>query len=42
MAGIILDGKALAHQMEAELAIRVQKIKDKPNSRPPILATILE
>ncbi|MGV8058071.1 MAG: bifunctional methylenetetrahydrofolate dehydrogenase/methenyltetrahydrofolate cyclohydrolase FolD [Smithellaceae bacterium] len=41
MAAIILDGKALAQQMEGELALRVQAIKDKSLGIPPILATIL-
>jgi methylenetetrahydrofolate dehydrogenase (NADP+) / methenyltetrahydrofolate cyclohydrolase len=41
MAAIILDGKALAQQMEGELALRVQAIKDKSQGQPPILATIL-
>lgn len=41
MAATILDGKILAQQIEYELAVRVQKIKDKSNGRPPILATIL-
>ncbi len=41
MAATILDGKILAQQIECELAVRVQKIKDKSNGRPPILATIL-
>ncbi len=41
MTGIVLDGKALAQQMETELAIRVQRIKDKTNGKAPILATIL-
>ena len=41
MTGIVLDGKVLAQQMESELAIRVQRIKDKSNGKPPILATIL-
>jgi methylenetetrahydrofolate dehydrogenase (NADP+)/methenyltetrahydrofolate cyclohydrolase len=41
MAGIILDGKALARQMESELAVRVQKIKDRTGGKPPVLATIL-
>jgi len=41
MSGIVLDGKALAKQMEADLAIRVQKIKDKSNGKTPILATLL-
>lgn len=41
MAGIVLDGKALAQQMESELAIRVHKIKDKTNGKLPVLVTIL-
>jgi methylenetetrahydrofolate dehydrogenase (NADP+)/methenyltetrahydrofolate cyclohydrolase len=41
MAGVILDGKALAQQIETELSIRVQRIKDKSNGKSPILATIL-
>jgi len=41
MSGIVLDGKALAKQIEGELVARVQKIKDKSNGKPPILATIL-
>jgi methylenetetrahydrofolate dehydrogenase (NADP+)/methenyltetrahydrofolate cyclohydrolase len=41
MSGIVLDGKALAKQMEADLAVRVQKIKDKSNGKAPILATLL-
>jgi methylenetetrahydrofolate dehydrogenase (NADP+)/methenyltetrahydrofolate cyclohydrolase len=41
MSGIVLDGKALAQQIEAELILRVQKIKEKSNGRIPILATIL-
>ena len=41
MTGTILDGKALAQQIEAELALRVQGIKDKANGKAPILATIL-
>jgi methylenetetrahydrofolate dehydrogenase (NADP+)/methenyltetrahydrofolate cyclohydrolase len=41
MSGIILDGKALSQQLESELAVRVQKIKDKTNGKTPILATIL-
>lgn len=36
----ILDGKALASQIEKELSTRVQALKDK-TSRTPILATIL-
>ncbi len=41
MTAIILDGKALAQQMEVELADRVQKIKDQSQGKTPILATIL-
>lgn len=41
MAAIVLDGKLLARQMEEELAIRVQQLKDKTDGKPPILATIL-
>ena len=41
MAAIILDGKALAQQMEGELALRVKAINDKSQCPPPILATIL-
>ncbi len=41
MAAIILDGKALAKQLEGELALRVQAIKDKSPGNTPILATIL-
>ncbi|HLJ76603.1 MAG TPA: bifunctional methylenetetrahydrofolate dehydrogenase/methenyltetrahydrofolate cyclohydrolase FolD [Acidobacteriaceae bacterium] len=38
MAGIVLDGKAYSKQLEAELAVRVQRLG---LSEPPILATIL-
>jgi methylenetetrahydrofolate dehydrogenase (NADP+)/methenyltetrahydrofolate cyclohydrolase len=41
MSAMILDGKGLALQIESELAIRVQRIKDKSNGQSPILATIL-
>jgi methylenetetrahydrofolate dehydrogenase (NADP+) / methenyltetrahydrofolate cyclohydrolase len=41
MAGIVLDGKALAQQMEGELAVRVEKVIERPNGKAPILATIL-
>lgn len=41
MGGIVLDGKMLAQQMEAELSVRVQRIKDKSSGKTPILATIL-
>jgi methylenetetrahydrofolate dehydrogenase (NADP+)/methenyltetrahydrofolate cyclohydrolase len=41
MAAVILDGKALAQQIEAELAVRVRKLTERPGGRTPILATIL-
>jgi methylenetetrahydrofolate dehydrogenase (NADP+) / methenyltetrahydrofolate cyclohydrolase len=41
MAGMILDGKALALHLESELSLRVEKIKEKAGGRAPILATIL-
>jgi methylenetetrahydrofolate dehydrogenase (NADP+) / methenyltetrahydrofolate cyclohydrolase len=46
MAGLVLDGKAYAKELEAELASRVQKLKEKTgpeavDAGPPILATIL-
>jgi methylenetetrahydrofolate dehydrogenase (NADP+) / methenyltetrahydrofolate cyclohydrolase len=41
MAGIVLDGKALAQQLETELAARVAKIREKTGGTAPILATIL-
>lgn len=41
MAAIVLDGKRLAGQVEAELAVRVQRLKDKAGGKPPVLATIL-
>lgn len=41
MPGTVLDGKALARQLETELADRVQRIKDSTGGRIPILATIL-
>ena len=37
----VLDGKALAKQIESELAGRVEKIKAKSGDKTPILATIL-
>ena len=40
MAGIVLDGKARSKQLEAELAERVSRIKEKTGATP-ILATIL-
>jgi methylenetetrahydrofolate dehydrogenase (NADP+)/methenyltetrahydrofolate cyclohydrolase len=41
MTAIVLDGKALAQQMEAELTVRVQKLKHTTQGKTPILATIL-
>jgi len=41
MSPIVLDGKALARTIEAELALRVRRILDARRGRPPILATIL-
>src|SRR5579875_132504 len=41
MAGIVLDGKAYAKELEAELTVRVERIRAKTNGDPPILATIL-
>jgi 5,10-methylene-tetrahydrofolate dehydrogenase/methenyl tetrahydrofolate cyclohydrolase len=41
MTGILLDGNALAKNIEAELTVRVQRLKDKSNGKSPILATIL-
>ncbi|MGC1362623.1 MAG: bifunctional methylenetetrahydrofolate dehydrogenase/methenyltetrahydrofolate cyclohydrolase FolD [Silvibacterium sp.] len=42
MAGLVLDGKAYAKELEAELFFRVQKLKQKSGTEdPPILATIL-
>jgi methylenetetrahydrofolate dehydrogenase (NADP+)/methenyltetrahydrofolate cyclohydrolase len=41
MATLILDGKTLARQIEAELSGRVEKIKRATNGKEPILATIL-
>ena len=38
---VILDGKKLAGEIEENLKIRVQKIKEKNGSKTPILATIL-
>ncbi|MDZ4698288.1 MAG: bifunctional methylenetetrahydrofolate dehydrogenase/methenyltetrahydrofolate cyclohydrolase FolD [Rhodothermales bacterium] len=40
LSGIVLDGKALARQMEAELAARVERITQRAG-RKPVLATIL-
>ncbi|HUY81895.1 MAG TPA: bifunctional methylenetetrahydrofolate dehydrogenase/methenyltetrahydrofolate cyclohydrolase FolD [Acidobacteriaceae bacterium] len=42
MAGLVLDGKAYAKELEAELQERVKQVKQKSGSdEPPILATIL-
>jgi methylenetetrahydrofolate dehydrogenase (NADP+)/methenyltetrahydrofolate cyclohydrolase len=41
MAAVILDGKALARQIEAELAVRVRKLTEGSGGKAPILATIL-
>ena len=41
MPALVLDGKALARQIEAELTQRVQQIKEKTKGRVPLLATIL-
>lgn len=41
MAAIVLDGRLLARQLEAKLAIHVQRFKDKADGKPPTLATIL-
>lgn len=41
MAALILDGKAVAQQTEAELSERVARLKDKSDGQTPILATIL-
>jgi methylenetetrahydrofolate dehydrogenase (NADP+)/methenyltetrahydrofolate cyclohydrolase len=42
MAGLVLDGKAYAKELEAELQERVKVVKQKAGSEePPILATIL-
>src|SRR4051812_43022526 len=41
MTAIVLDGKALALEVEAQLRARVQAIKSRTDGTPPILATIL-
>jgi methylenetetrahydrofolate dehydrogenase (NADP+)/methenyltetrahydrofolate cyclohydrolase len=41
MSGIVLDGRALAQQIEGELATRVRKIAEKSAGKVPVLATIL-
>jgi methylenetetrahydrofolate dehydrogenase (NADP+)/methenyltetrahydrofolate cyclohydrolase len=41
MTAIVLDGTALAREIEAELTARVQRLKDASGGKTPILATIL-
>jgi methylenetetrahydrofolate dehydrogenase (NADP+) / methenyltetrahydrofolate cyclohydrolase len=41
MSAIVLDGKSLSKQMEADLAARVEKLKTESQGRTPILATLL-
>lgn len=41
MAGLCLDGKLLAQQMEQQLALRVQEVQTTAGGRVPTLATIL-
>jgi methylenetetrahydrofolate dehydrogenase (NADP+) / methenyltetrahydrofolate cyclohydrolase len=41
MAALVLDGKTYAKELEAELQQRVEQLKQKTGSEPPILATIL-
>lgn len=41
MAAIVLDGKAYAKELEAELTARVQRLMQTVLKEPPILATIL-
>jgi len=41
MSAIVLDGKSLSIQMEADLAARVEKLKAASLGRTPILATLL-
>ncbi|HEX3470561.1 MAG TPA: bifunctional methylenetetrahydrofolate dehydrogenase/methenyltetrahydrofolate cyclohydrolase FolD [Silvibacterium sp.] len=41
MAGLVLDGKAYAKELEVELSSRVHSLKEKTGSESPILATIL-
>ncbi|MCE1252895.1 MAG: bifunctional methylenetetrahydrofolate dehydrogenase/methenyltetrahydrofolate cyclohydrolase FolD [Anaerolineae bacterium] len=38
---LVLDGKTLARQIEHELFLRVQALKNKTNGKTPILATLL-
>lgn len=41
MSALVLDGKAVAQQTEAELRERVDALKDRSGGKTPILATIL-
>ena len=41
MASIVLDGKALAAELEAELRDRVMRLRERTGGAPPVLATIL-
>jgi methylenetetrahydrofolate dehydrogenase (NADP+) / methenyltetrahydrofolate cyclohydrolase len=41
MAGLVLDGKAYAKELEGELQARVERLLKKTGGEPPILATIL-
>jgi len=41
MSALVLDGKFLAAQSEADLSVRVEAIKTRSGGRTPILATIL-
>jgi methylenetetrahydrofolate dehydrogenase (NADP+) / methenyltetrahydrofolate cyclohydrolase len=41
MPAIVLDGKTLARQIEEELKVRVEQVKQLTGGRTPILATIL-
>jgi len=41
MPALVLDGKTLASQTEAQLLARVERLKEKTAGKPPILATIL-
>ncbi len=41
MSALVLDGKALSKQLEAELAQRVAVIKERRGGEAPALATIL-
>ena len=41
MAALVLDGKALARELETELAARVEHLRQVTGGAPPVLATIL-